>query len=154
MDNWLIIKAFPSKWRRKLAIAAADHLWDRPLFGLYGPLLGNGFPIVRSGPVRPSLENLSNILDEGWSVLIYPEGELTVGGPMKPFLNGIGLLAKETRVPIIPMKLVINEFGNPVRFPVKTRGDVEIRFGKELELVPDASIEETTETIQKAVETL
>ena len=52
------------------------------------------------------------------------------------------------------MKLVINEFGNPVRFPVKTRGDVEIRFGKELELVPDASIEETTETIQKAVETL
>ena len=154
MDNWLIIKAFPSKWRGKLAIAGADHLWDRPLFGLYGPLLGNGFPIVRSGPVRPSLENLSNILDEGWSVLIYPEGELTIGGPMKPFLNGIGLLAKETRVPIIPMKLVINEFGNPVRFPVKTRGDVEIRFGKELELVPDASIEETTETIQKAVETL
>ncbi|MBK49684.1 MAG: hypothetical protein CL768_01405 [Chloroflexi bacterium] len=154
MDNWLIIKAFPNKWRRTLAVAAADHLWKRPLFGIYGPLLGNGFPIAKSGPVRPSLENLSNILDEGWSILIYPEGELTVGGPMKPFLNGIGLLAKETRVPIIPMKLSINDFGNPTRIPVKSRGDVEIRFGDQLDLNPDASIEETTEAIQKAVETL
>ena len=116
--------------------------------------LGNGFPIAKSGPVRPSLENLSNILDEGWSILIYPEGELTVGGPMKPFLNGIGLLAKETRVPIIPMKLSINDFGNPTRIPVKSRGDVEIRFGDQLDLNPEASIEETTEAIQKAVETL
>ena len=154
MDNWLIIKAFPSKLRRQLAVAAADHLWDRPLFGIYGPLLGNGFPIVRSGPVRPSLENLSNILDESWSVLIYPEGELTVGGPMKPFLNGIGLLAKETRVPIIPMKLSINEFGNPTRFPIKRRGDVKITFGKQLNLNPEDSVEKTTEVIQHSVETL
>jgi len=44
--------------------------------------------------------------------------------------------------------------GNPTRFTIKTRGDVEIRFGKELILDAEASIEKTTETIQEAVETL
>ena len=52
------------------------------------------------------------------------------------------------------MKLSINDFGNPTRIPVKSRGDVEIRFGDQLDLNPEASIEETTEAIQKAVETL
>ena len=59
------------------------------------PLLGNGFPIAQEGAVRPSLENMGKILDNGWSVLIYPEGELTVGGPIRPFMNGTGMVAVE-----------------------------------------------------------
>ena len=52
------------------------------------------------------------------------------------------------------MKLSINEFGNPTRFPIKRRGDVKITFGKQLNLNPEDSVEKTTEAIQRSVETL
>ena len=97
LDNPLIIKAIPSSWRRRLAIAGAAALWRNPVFWVLNPLLGNGFPIAQTGAVRPSLENMGKILDDGWSVLIYPEGELTVGGPIKPFMNGTGMVAVEGR---------------------------------------------------------
>ena len=91
----MILKAIPPQWRRRLAIAGAADLWKNPLFWVINPLLGNGFPIAQEGAVRPSLENMGKILDNGWSVLIYPEGELTVGGPIRPFMNGTGMVAVE-----------------------------------------------------------
>ena len=99
LDNPLIFKAVTRRWRRRLAVAAAAELWSNPIWWVLNPLLGNGFPIARTGPIRPSLENLGSIMDRGWSVLIYPEGVLTVGGPMKPFMQGAGLVAVEGRVP-------------------------------------------------------
>ena len=84
-DNGLILKALPTRHRKRLAIAAWEELWQNPLYRVTHPLLGNGFPFSKQGSVRASLENLGRVLDDRWSVLIYPEGELTVGGPMQPF---------------------------------------------------------------------
>ena len=78
LDNPLILRAITHRWRRRLAVAAASELWRNPVWWILNPLLGNGFPIAREGPIRPSLENLGHIIDRGWSVLIYPEGVLTV----------------------------------------------------------------------------
>ena len=103
LDNPLILRAINRRWRRRLAVAAASELWRNPVWWVLNPLLGNGFPIAREGPVRPSLENLGRIIDRGWSVLIYPEGVLTVGGPMKPFMQGVGLVAVEGRIPVVPL---------------------------------------------------
>ena len=80
-DNGLLLKALPANHRRRLAIAAWEELWQNPLYRVTHPLLGNGFPFSKQGSVRASLENLGRVLDDRWSVLIYPEGELTVGGP-------------------------------------------------------------------------
>ena len=81
LDNGLIVKAIPSQWRRRLAIAAAAKLWRSPLWAYMNPLLGNGFPFSQEGGIRASMDNLGQILDKGWTVLIYPEGKVTVGGP-------------------------------------------------------------------------
>ena len=91
----MIIESIPPLWRRRLAIAGAASLWKNPVFWVINPLLGNGFPLAQDGPIRPSLENMGKIIDNGWSVLIYPEGQLTIGGPIKSFMNGTGLLAVE-----------------------------------------------------------
>ncbi len=154
LDNPLIIKAVPPAWRRRLAIAGAAALWKNPVFWVMNPLLGNGFPLAHEGAVRPSLENMGKILDSGWSVLIYPEGELTVGGPIKPFMNGTGLVAVEGRLPVVPVKLHIYRLGAPVRFPVLKRGHVEVRFGEPLTFSPSASYQEATQAIEQAVRVL
>ena len=117
LDNPLIIKAIPNSLRRRMAIAGAAQLWKNPIFWLMNPLLGNGFPLAKEGAVRPSLENMGKIIDDGWSVLIYPEGELTVGGPIKPFMTGAGLVAVEGRLPVVPLRLHIHKLGFPYPLP-------------------------------------
>ena len=154
LDNPLIIKAVPLAWRRRLAIAGADVLWKNPVFWVMNPLLGNGFPLAQEGAVRPSLENMGKILDDGWSVLIYPEGELTVGGPIKPFMNGAGMVAVEGRLSVVPIKLHINRLGAPVRFPVLRRGSVEVRFGEPITFPPGTPYQEATQAIEQAVRAL
>ena len=154
LDNPLIIKAIPSSWRRRLAIAGAAALWKNPVFWVINPLLGNGFPVAQSGAVRPSLENMGKILDNGWSVLIYPEGELTVGGPIKSFMNGTGMVAVEGRLPVVPMKLHINRLGSPAKFPILRRGSVEIRFGEPMTFPPTTAYQDATNAIEDAVRAL
>ena len=154
LDNPLIIKAIPSSWRRRLAIAGAAALWKNPVFWVLNPLLGNGFPIAQTGAVRPSLENMGKILDNGWSVLIYPEGELTVGGPIKPFMNGTGMVAVEGRLPVVPMKLHINRLGSPTGFPILKRGSVEVRFGEPMAFPPTMAYQDATSEIENAVRAL
>ena len=154
LDNPLIFKAVTRRWRSRLAVAAAAELWQNPIWWVLNPLLGNGFPIARTGPIRPSLENLGSIMDRGWSVLIYPEGVLTVGGPMKPFMQGAGLVAVEGRVPVVPMRLDVAKFGSPSRLPLLRRGRVEIRFGPPLTFSPGTDYQDATSTIEEALKAL
>jgi long-chain acyl-CoA synthetase len=116
--------------------------------------LGNAFPLAKEGSVRPSLENMGKIMDNGWSVLIYPEGELTVGGPIKPFMNGTGLVAVEGRIPVVPLRLYIHGLGSPTRFPVLRRGRIEVRLGEPLIFPPETDYQDATSAIENAVKSL
>ena len=130
LDNALIIKAMPSKVRRRLAIAAAAEVMHNNLWTVINPLLGNGFPFSREGNVRASL-------DKGWSVLIYPEGDLTIGGPIQPFKSGSGLIVMEGKVPVVPLQVHIHSLGSHRLVPLRRRGSVEIRFGKPITFSPE-----------------
>ena len=151
LDNPLIIKSIPPGWRRRMAIAGAAELWRNPVWWTLNPLLGNGFPLAREGAVRPSLENMGRIMDTGWSVLIYPEGELTVGGPVKPFMPGTGLVAVEGRIPVVPLRLRIDRMGSPARFPILRRGRVEVRLGQPIVFPAGTDYMQATAAIEQAV---
>ena len=154
LDNPLIIKAVPLKWRRRMAVAGAADLWKNPVWWIMNPIMGNGFPLAKQGAVRPSLENMGKIMDNGWSVLIYPEGELTVGGPIKPFMNGTGLVAVEGRIPVVPLRLHIHTLGSPIRFPLLKRGSIEVKFGAPLSFPPGTDYQDATAAIENAVKAL
>ena len=154
LDNPLIIKAIPLKWRRRMAVAGAADLWRNPVWWLVNPLLGNAFPLAKEGSVKPSLENMGKIMDNGWSVLIYPEGELTLGGPIKPFMNGTGLVAVEGGIPVVPLRLDILKLGTPARFPVLRRGKVEVRLGEPMTFPLGTDYQEATSAIEGAVRSL
>ncbi len=154
LDNGIILRSLPTRFRQRLAIAASDHMWRSPIRSLAIPLLGNGFPFSKEGNVRKSLDNVGRIIDNGWSVLIYPEGELTVAGPMKPFLAGTGLICVGGRVPVIPLKLKVIRTGFPRYFPLLSRGEVEIRFGEPLIFGPGVTYQDATVQIEEAVRAL
>ena len=154
LDNGIILKSIPNRFRQRLAIAASDHMWRSPIRSLAIPLLGNGFPFSKQGNVRKSLDNVGRIIDNGWSVLIYPEGELTVDGPMKPFLAGTGLICVGGKVPVIPLKLKVVSAGFPRYFPLLSRGEVEVCFGEPLTFDPGVTYHEATARIEEAVRAL
>ena len=157
-DNALILSAMPVAWRWKLSVAgAADGIFASRWRGFAAAVLGNAFPIVRKGGgVRRSFELLGARLDRGFSVLIYPEGELTVGGPLQPFKSGTGLVAIHGAIPVVPMRLKVHRYS---RFDKGTggtalRGDTEVVFGKPLSFAIDADPAQATAEIQAAVEAL
>jgi long-chain acyl-CoA synthetase len=154
LDNVLLIKSLPRGKRKRLAIAASDHMFANPLQAAMIPALGNGFPFSKEGSIRPSLENVGRILDDGWSVLIYPEGELTPGGPMKPFLAGTGLLAVESGIPVVPIRLHVRNMGSPKRIPFLRRGNVEVRFGEPIHFSGSTPYQDATASIERAVREL
>ncbi len=95
-------------------------------------MLANAFPLQREGGIRKSLELLGSRLDNGYSVLIYPEGKLTVGGPIQPFKAGAGLMAVEGGTPIVPVRLKVHSMSviDKRRLPSPLRGDVELVIGE------------------------
>ena len=71
----------------------------------FAVLLFGAYPMPQTRGFRPSLEYTGELIDKGLSPLVFPEGEMTRVGRMLPFKRGIGLLALETRVPIVPVWL-------------------------------------------------
>ncbi|HUG55929.1 MAG TPA: AMP-binding protein, partial [Candidatus Limnocylindrales bacterium] len=157
-DNGIILTSIPLSWRWRLAVAAAaDDVFGNRLNGIFSSFLANAFPLAREGAIRRSLELLGARLDRRFSVLIYPEGKLTVGGPMQPFKSGTGLIAVEGATPVVPMKLKIHRMSGVLDRRGKgdpLRGDVTVVFGEPLYFGATADANEATKRIEAAVAAL
>ena len=73
--------------------------------GLLGVSLLNLFPLPREAGFRRSFAYAGEAVDRGYSVLVFPEGRLTTTGEMNPFRSGIGLLAENLGIPVLPMRI-------------------------------------------------
>jgi long-chain acyl-CoA synthetase len=162
-DNGIILTSIPIQWRWRLAVAAAaDDIFGNRLNGIFSAVLANAFPLAREGAIRRSLELLGARLDRKFSVLIYPEGHLTIGGPMQPFKLGTGLIAVEGGTPVVPMKLKIGNVSvldhwDRTWEPFRSngwRGNVEVVFGDALYFPAGTASADATAKIQAAVAAL
>ena len=162
-DNGIILTSIPISWRWRLAVAAAaDDVFGNRLNGIFSAVLANAFPLAREGAIRRSLELLGARLDRRFSVLIYPEGKLTIGGPTQPFKSGTGLIAVEGGTPVVPMKLKIGNVSILDHWdrswePFRSngwRGNVEVVFGDPLYFPSGTPPAEATARLQAAVAAL
>jgi long-chain acyl-CoA synthetase len=162
-DNGIILTSIPLGWRWHLAVAAAaDDVFGNRLNGIFSAVLANAFPLAREGAIRRSLELLGARLDRKFSVLIYPEGKLTIGGPTQPFKSGTGLIAVEGATPVVPMKLKIGNVSILDHIDRKWepfrsngwRGNVEVVFGDPLYFAAGTPPAEATARLQAAVAAL
>jgi 1-acyl-sn-glycerol-3-phosphate acyltransferase len=159
LDNGFIIMALPFRWRRRLAIAAASadifgpRHFGLPIKGALARLIGNAFPFTRSrAPAR--VDFFRSLLEQNWSILVFPEGRLTVCGPMRPFKAGVGLMAVESGVPVVPVRVDIKRRGPWEGAGRLSRGEVEVRFGEPRLFEADEDPEAATAWIEEAVRKL
>jgi long-chain acyl-CoA synthetase len=127
VDAGLIISALPWAWRYRMAIAMAGEIlreWRMNAKVKYalGAALFNVFPLPRQSGFRQSFAYAGEAVDRGFSILIFPEGTETKDGRIQPFKAGIGLLASELKVPVVPIML-------RGLFEVKQRGQRFVKPG-------------------------
>jgi len=161
LDGPTVLMALPPWLRRRTAVAALagfyfptsanplENTWHWTLFDL-AELFFNVFPVPRARGFRESLRHAGFLAEHGWSILIFPEGTRSVNGQMTPFREGIGLLATELKVPIVPFLLRGTHRILPPRAWVPRPGPASLRFGAPLYL-PPMSYGDITREIEKAV---
>jgi long-chain acyl-CoA synthetase len=116
--------------------------------------LFNVFPLPRQAGFRKSFAFAGDLIDRGWSVLIFPEGELTRDGRTAPFRTGIGLLATGLGVPVVPVRLgglfALKQAGKRHASP----GQITISLGSPMSINTTRPAEEIAREIQEQVAAL
>ena len=103
LDGVVMVEALPRKYRqRSVVVAAADSIFKRKWEARLAQVTVNAFPIPRGGGARPALERLKEMIADRWSVVIFPEGRLSVTGAIGTFKKGAAILAVDTNTPIVP----------------------------------------------------
>ncbi|MEJ7722454.1 MAG: 1-acyl-sn-glycerol-3-phosphate acyltransferase [Ilumatobacteraceae bacterium] len=75
LDTGLMIRSIPRVFRRHLVVAAAaDYFFDARWKAVMSALTLNAVPIDRDSGGRKSADLLKELLDDGWSLVIYPGG--------------------------------------------------------------------------------
>ena len=104
LDTPLLLTSIPEPWRHKLIVgAAADYFFGTRITGAMSALAIGAIPIERSKVGRKSADLAAELIDDGWSLLIYPEGGRSPDGWGQPFRGGAAYLAARTDVPVVPV---------------------------------------------------
>jgi 1-acyl-sn-glycerol-3-phosphate acyltransferase len=106
VDAPLMLTSVPPPWRHRLVVgAAADYFFATRLVGTMSALALGAVPIDRSRVNRRSAELTSSLIEDGWSLLIFPEGGRSPDGWGQPFRGGAAFLSIRCRVPVVPVHL-------------------------------------------------
>jgi long-chain acyl-CoA synthetase len=119
-----------------------------------GVSLLNLFPLPREAGFRESFQFAGELVDRGYSVLVFPEGRHTEDGKMRAFRSGIGLLANNLKIPVIPVRIdglfELKQAGKRFAGPHVIR----VKIGKPITFLDNQDPQSIARDLQKRVEQL
>jgi long-chain acyl-CoA synthetase len=171
-DIGLILAALPRRFRHRVTTAMGGESLQRmrrpPRDWFFAKrwayqvghglitVLFNVFPLPQHSGFRESFRFAGESADRGYSILVFPEGEVnnSEDGRMAPFQSGIGLLAENLCLPIIPIRLdgvwqMKREGRRLAHF-----GEITVRIGRPIIFPPGISPEEIARKLELIVRAL
>ena len=106
MDTPAILRALPGWWRWRTAVAAAtDYFYRQRWRANAVSLLFNTVPMERNGGgLEPgATSHLTRLIEDGWSLLVFPEGSRSRDGSVGRLRSGAAVLAAEHELPMVPV---------------------------------------------------
>ena len=170
VDFAFVQTALPARLRNRIATATRgealealhtppgsrgffQRLYDRTGWTL-GVSLLNLFPLPREAGFRQSFAYAGRAVDRGYSLLVFPEGRYTVDGKINMFRAGIGLLANNLGIPVLPMRIVglfeVKQAGRKLARP----GEIQVRIGRPMSFAASCDPAQIAQELQGAVEAL
>lgn len=106
IDTPIVLSALPRPWRHRTVVAAAaDYFYRDGRRAALVSLLFNTVPVRREGGGTADLGHVDELLDQGWSLLVYPEGTRQHDGGSSRLRTGAAVLAAKHRIAIVPVHL-------------------------------------------------
>jgi long-chain acyl-CoA synthetase len=121
MDAPVILAALPRTVRRRVAPAMAKEFfkahffpagftrWQRArnsLLYYLAVLAFHAFPLPqREAGARDTLKYIGGLASDGYSILLFPEGQRGETGTLKPFRPGVGMIGSRLNLPVVPVCL-------------------------------------------------
>jgi long-chain acyl-CoA synthetase len=167
IDIGFLMAALPMHLRNRLGVAMQGEMlrsmryppkdwlfvkrwWEQLRYALIAAFF-NVFSLPQRAKYRESFRFAGELVDRGYSVVIFPEGRRTETGEMSPFRSGIGLLATHLNLPIIPMRI-------DGLFPFKIAKKhyvpphaIQVTIGDPVRFEPTADPEEIAKELQRIV---
>ena len=169
MDTPAILAALPARWRYRLAPAMAKEFFKAHFhpaqhtrrawvtnslnYGL-AALFFNAFPLPqREAGTRQTLRYIGDLLNEGYSILIFPEGKRNRTGNIGRFQAGVGMIGARLGVQVVPVRLDGFDWVLAPDWKMARPGRVRIAFGPPLRLEGD-DYAELASRVEEAVRAL
>ena len=169
MDVPVILASLPPRLRYRAAPAMAKEFFKAHFFPeQYGrkawfsnslnyylaSLFFNAFPLPqREAGARQTLRYIGEVLEDGFSVLIFPEGRRTTAGEINSFKAGIGMIASRLSVPVVPVRVEGLDKVLHSSWKMAKPGRARVAFGAPLRLVGD-DYEALAKQVEEAVRKL
>jgi long-chain acyl-CoA synthetase len=169
MDAPMIMAALPRRLRYRVAPAMAKEFFKPHFFPEeYGrlawftnslnyylsSLFFNAFPLPqREAGARQTLRYIGEVIEDGFSLLIFPEGKRTDSGEIDRFRPGIGMIASRLNVPVVPIRLEGLDKVLHHTWKMARPGRVRIAFGAPLHLTGE-DYEGLAKQVEEAVRAL
>ena len=101
--------------------------------------------------ILKSFSFAGNLADRGWNILVFPEGQTTGDGRIVAFRSGIGLLAKQLNIPVVPLRIAgLYDLKQQNRM-LAPPGHVQVTIGQPVRFSPDADPNEIARELQRRV---
>ena len=150
LDTSALRLALGPHHRRRLAPAvAADYFSANRVRWFFAAWLG-AFQFVRSAS-PDSMAAAEALLARGWNILVFPEGTRTRTGDVGLFRPGVGLIARRSGRPVLPVKIAGTHTILPPGARRPHRGQVEVRFGAPLTIGADEDVRAFVGRLETAV---
>jgi 1-acyl-sn-glycerol-3-phosphate acyltransferase len=133
LDATLIMTTLPDRWQRRTAVGAArDYFFDVWWRQAFTALVYAGFPIDRGKGGTGAIDKARELVRDGWSIVVFPEGTRSPDGHMQRFRHGTARLAIELGTPVAPIAIIGAFQAMPKGrwWPREGRPVVTIRFGR------------------------
>ena len=168
-DTPVILIALPSKWRYRVAPAMAKEFFKAHFYpAQFGrkayvtnslnyylaALFFNAFPLPqRESGTRQTLRYIGDLISDGYSVLIFPEGRRTDQGEIARFQPGIGMIASKLQVPVVPVRIEGLERILHQKQKVPSHGAARVAFGRSM-LLTGGDYADLARQVEEAVRRL
>ncbi len=170
VDIGFVMAALPFRYRHRLAVAMLGEMLqamrnppqdmrffkrcvERLSYGLVVALF-NVFPLPQQTGFRESFAFAGESADRGYSIVVFPEGQRTQTGAMAPFRAGIGLLANNLRLPIVPIRIDGLYELKIKRKKLARSGTVTVTIGPAVRFEPDSDPEYIARELERRMESL
>ena len=108
LDTPTILRAIPSDWRSRTAVAAAaDYFYKSRLKAAGVALLFNTVPLGRNGGgmANGATDHVDQLIDDRWNLLVFPEGTRSRDGEIGKVRSGAAVIAAQHGIKIVPIYL-------------------------------------------------